>query len=470
MGRLAAPRNFRLLVLLTYVVGGGLTVLVAVTPGLRFAYRSEEAHVALETAAGLIVGVAAYLVVARFRLSGARSDLVLATGLGVLAVTNLLFAAVPQTTGIPPDERAWAATFAGLLGTVLIALSALAPGQRLPDRRQALLRAWAAAGLVLAAIASAVLIAGDGLPAPVDPALSPETSATIHLTGNAVVLATFGIGAVLLAVAAGGFLRQAAVEHDELRGWLAVAVALGALSRVNYLLFPSRFSDWVTTGDVLRLLFYLAVLGAVLREIAGYQPALARAAIFDERRRLARDLHDGLAQELAFIASQARSLVQERGGDPDLEHIADAARRGLEESRLAITALSRPPDEPLPVLLAGVAEALATRAGSALTLDLDEDVEADQQTRETLLRILREAMTNAVRHGCPSAIEVGLRGGSELRLWVVDDGFGFDPEAGAAAGGLGLTSMRERAEALGGRLALESVPGAGTRVEAALPR
>ncbi len=81
-----------------------------------------------------------------------------------------------------------------------------------------------------------------------------------------------------------------------------------------------------------------------------------------------------------------------------------------------------------------------------------------------------EAVTNAVRHGNADEVTVELSNGDGIRLCVVDGGTGFDPsEAGRPGHGFGLTSMRERAEALGGRLTIDSRPGAGTRVEVSLP-
>jgi signal transduction histidine kinase len=113
------------------------------------------------------------------------------------------------------------------------------------------------------------------------------------------------------------------------------------------------------------------------------------------------------------------------------------------------------------------AEAIAQRIGAELELKLDPQVQVDPATRETLLRIVREAVSNAGRHGHAGRIAVELSNGSGLRLRVVDDGDGFDPNV--ASGGFGLVSMQERAKALGGRFRLASQPGRGTEIEVVIP-
>jgi signal transduction histidine kinase len=207
----------------------------------------------------------------------------------------------------------------------------------------------------------------------------------------------------------------------------------------------------------------LLVVGCYLMERA------AVAAVLDERRRMARDLHDGLAQELAFIRSQAQRLVDA----PDASRAASvvaAAERALDESRAAIKALTRRSEDPFDAEVAQVAEQLTARAGARLRLDLDRAATASAEQRDELLRILREAVTNGVRHGRAEAISVELEAGEALRLVVRDNGTGFDPEAaGQDAACFGLTSMRERAAAIGARLRISSHSGKGTAVEVVLP-
>jgi signal transduction histidine kinase len=285
------------------------------------------------------------------------------------------------------------------------------------------------------------------------------------------VLAAVQLLAMLLkGVAAVGFTRRAARSGDPLTCWLGIALAFGAVSALNYFLFPSLYTDWVYTGDVFRLLFYLALLIGAALEIERYWRGLAGAAVLEERRRLARDLHDGLAQELAYIQRQAKRIA--RTGDRHaVEQLAGASERALEESRRAIDALTRPLDEPLEVALAREVEQVAERNGVEVVSDLTAGLVMSAAEREALIRIACEAVANAARHSRARRIRVELRAGDPMRLVVSDDGVGFD--IGSVAGyrerAFGLTSMRERAQALGAELSIATAPGAGTKVEVVLP-
>jgi signal transduction histidine kinase len=203
------------------------------------------------------------------------------------------------------------------------------------------------------------------------------------------------------------------------------------------------------------------------REIAAWQEQLAEAAATGERRRIARDLHDGLAQELAFIVGQTRALVEKSGQDGPFEHIAAAAERALDESRTAIAALSRNVDDPLDVALAQAAEDVAARTGAHIRFDLAPGIHVAPDVREDLARIVREAVSNAARHGDASTVTVALSNADGIRVSVTDDGKGFDPGAPRRRG-FGLTSMRERAEMRGATVNVDSKPGGGTTVEVVL--
>lgn len=469
----AAPRRAADRLLVPVVVVLGIFTLLAITsPEIRFAYRSETTNSALETGSAIIGGLAAFLVGARFRRNYALSDLLLASGLAVLAIVNTTLIVLYTAGADTGPVAAWSMVVLTTAGIGVVASSALIPARRTAhtgeNARLAVVVTFAFAALVVIVLA----LVREALPDVADRRLAAERSAYPNIgvhTSLAIVLA---LSAALLAVACVAFRRRARETDDELRSWLSLAAAVGAFSQLHYALFPSIYTSLVYTGDALRLGFYALVLVAVLREIAAYQPQLVRAVRFEERRRLASDLHDGLAQELAFIVSSTATLRESLPCDPAVAHLRAAARRALEESRATLTWLSRPAEEPLDALLSDSARELTTRAGMGLELDLAEGVVTDLRTREVLHRILREALTNAIRYSGAPSVRVQLASSREIELAVADDGNGFDPARprGADGTGYGLQSMRERAEAIGGRLEIDSREGGGTVVRAVLPR
>jgi signal transduction histidine kinase len=194
-----------------------------------------------------------------------------------------------------------------------------------------------------------------------------------------------------------------------------------------------------------------------------------RAAVRREREAVARDLHDGLAQELAFIVTQTRRVTAMDHSEQDaLAAITGAAQRALDESRALIGGLRAGENRPLAIAVAQTAEELAHRTGASVRVAAADGVVLPPATRDALVRIVREGVTNAVRHAHASDISVELTGKPGIRLSIADNGIGFDP-ARASRGGFGLTSMRERARAAGGDFQCLSTPGVGTQIEVVLP-
>jgi signal transduction histidine kinase len=411
----------------TAVAAAAFTFVAGLTPWIEFAYRSPSLHVALEAAAAIISGLAAYLVYGRFRESRRTGDLLLVAALAVFAVANLFFSAIPGAVGGNSVFETWAPLAARALGTVLFAASVIAPEVSVRDSRRSVLLALGAATLALTAIGTAVALLGGSLPTGIDPALTPDTPERPFLEGHAALHAIQLALAALYAFAAVGFVRKATRTGDELMTWFAVAATLSAFARVNYFLFPSLYSDWVYTGDLFRLGFYAVLLVGIAREIERYWRRLAHVAVLEERRRIARDLHDGLAQELALISMHSKSLDSPR--NPLAGEIAAAANRALDESRRAIAALTRPLDEPLATVITEVAEEVARREGVELELSVRGDPDVSLDTREELVRMVRNTVIDAQRRGATRVrIEVSIGRGARLRISHDDDGIDRAPE------------------------------------------
>ena len=203
----------------------------------------------------------------------------------------------------------------------------------------------------------------------------------------------------------------------------------------------------------------------------------------DERRRLARELHDGLGQTLTALTNQLARVQQklgERDGDELAARLADSvemARLALNETR-ELSRLLRPPvldDLGLATALSWLARTLEQRAGLHVELSLTGIEERFDPELETLVfRIAQEALTNVLRHACVDQARVALsRSGGLLVLRVSDGGQGFNPQAAMAGGematGSGLRGMRDRCELFGGHIEIVSAPGQGTLISAAVP-
>ena len=456
-------------IVIAALVSGAATAAVVFVPALRFAYRLPEVHVALETTAALVGLLAAYLVFGRFRRSGHLADFVLCYSLGVLAFSNLFFAVTPALLDSGADSLGtWARLCGQLLGTSLFAAAAVIPRRRL--LRLSRLQTIAAALSLPAALVGVgifVSLFESQLPTGVELVPTPEASGRPRLVGDVSLLSAQLAGMGLYCFAAYGFGRKARSSGDQLMKWLAVAAVFGAFARLNYFLYPSLYTAWVYSGDFFRLAFYVAILVAAAREISSYWETVSHTAVLEERRRIARELHDGLAQELAFIGRNVRRLDDH---DPAVGRVAASAARALSESRRAIAALTKPLDDPLEVALAEAVRETAEREGTMLDLVLTPGIELAYRRRDALIRIACEAIANAARHGGAELVRVELLDGRRVRLRVSDRGSGFDPVAAASrdGGGFGLISMRERAHAVGGSFEVQSRPGGGTRIEVVL--
>lgn len=198
-------------------------------------------------------------------------------------------------------------------------------------------------------------------------------------------------------------------------------------------------------------------------------------ASLEERRHLARELHDSVSQALYGIALGTRTARLQLDRDPGklaepLDYIMNLAEAGLSEMRALIFEL-RPEvleAEGLVAALRKQGEALQTRHKLKIITHFGEEPQVPLTVKEGLYRIAQEATHNIVKHARASQVELALVQADGLTLEIKDDGQGFDPQA-SFSGHLGLHSMRERTEKLGGRFELASQPGQGTTVRVWLP-
>jgi PAS domain S-box-containing protein len=192
-----------------------------------------------------------------------------------------------------------------------------------------------------------------------------------------------------------------------------------------------------------------------------------------ERRRLARDLHDGALQDLAYTTAAMGLMmlnVRNTSLENELQAVVDAVRRAARGLRDVVNDLRLEQDRPLPELVESLVKMNQVMArGREISLEVAEDFPSTPlgETGTQMLRIIQEALTNTRRHSGASKVLVNLRSeGRDLIVEVSDDGQGFGP---TTPSGVGLSSMRERTAVLDGELEVESEIGRGTRVRLRVP-
>lgn len=225
------------------------------------------------------------------------------------------------------------------------------------------------------------------------------------------------------------------------------------------------------------LSFLASQVALAVRNAQAYLKA-EELAINEERTRIAREIHDGLAQSLAFMALKLDLVERLLEKDKEaalgaLAEVRETLRAQIREVRRSIFAL-RPIDLERYGFLESLrryAQAFAEQAGFRVQLSLPQSVGLSQASELVLFRVLQEALTNAAKHARPTRVEVVLEplGERGARLVVRDNGRGFAVPEAQGLGGFGLTQMRERVEARGGRFWVRSEPGRGTEVGAEVP-
>jgi len=470
-GRVVRPPSVesaivRLRVSWLQVLTAGAAAILALEFLRPVAHSFPTLRAAVETLMTLLALSGAVLVSAQFAHTRRLRELLLLGALLTLALTDFFANALPAALHVHSVSGFTAAQPWGQL-TVAAALAAaaLTPSNKLITggrRPQVITAALSVVAFAVAELGGLLLrsqlLAGatySGLG--IDRALR-------HPLGLVVLIGTVG----LFAYAAHGFARRAKVERNSVLSLLGGAAILFAVARLYYLALPSVSPEAITPREALRVLAFVLVLAMALRQDAEMRATATRAAAIAERRRVAEDLHDGLAQDLAFIASYGVRMAQELGS----EHpVTVAATRALAVSRETISGLSDMSATPPAEALEAIAHELRDRFEIAIAVDAQPDAELASVARDHVARIAREAIANAARHGGARNVEVSLkRTNIGVALRVCDDGCGIRGPAGSPPqDGFGLGSMRDRAAALGGSLTIRQRKAGGTELEVVLP-
>lgn len=292
------------------------------------------------------------------------------------------------------------------------------------------------------------------------PALYPLIFATLPLT--AALTLTFAVTLAPLALAA--------ADHG--LGWPSLP-AVAAVTLVGAVAAPIIGTTIMTT------MRQRQQLSATVAELAASRAETARlsreAGVAAERERLAREIHDTLAQGFTSIVALAQAVQAERDSDPaaavrHVELIRNTARDNLAEARTMVTRLTPAAlqEGTLSAALRRQCDRLAAETGIAVDVRIDDDLpQLGMATDVVLLRSAQEAMTNVRRHSQASELQVRLQPAPEgVRLSLSDNGVGLQPDH---VDGFGLRGMQARLDQVGGTLTLSVPDGGGVRVVVAVP-
>lgn len=427
----------------------GATAVAALLLRFRFSLYSPRGRVMVEVVITSCTLVSAWWLAAKFKRRRRLSNLLTAAALVVLAAQSLVFFGLPSLTagaggnwfgGLAPDA-AWPVVGA------LLAIAAFTPRHLLVPQGHG----WPAAA-ALTGTSLLLTILADLQPASAWPSSSLRVQHVL-------------VAAVLLLMAGVGFSRSALRQRKPLIASCLASASIVLAAASSYdVLMPNAATETLSGRDFLRLIVSGLILTVALATHRRVLKAESAEVAARERRRLVRDLHDGMAQDLAFIAAHGERLANELGpGHP----LVVAASRALAACRGVMVDLSASSAPSAAAALRMLADELSCRHRVRIVVDAGESDDLPLDEREEVVRIAREAIVNAVEHGRADTIVASLRTqGRHLSLNVYDDGCGIEPRASSGADrGRGFRTMRERAATLGGRLTIERRPEGGTSVQ-----
>jgi signal transduction histidine kinase len=443
--------------LLLVALLGSATALFLTNPVLRSTYELPEGRLVLDTAVVLAATIVAILVGVRFSVEGRMLDLLLAAGFFAAGAGTLAFSVVPVLGGSNQGApEAWASIGARVLAATLIALAPLVPAPRIVARKRAL-----CAGMAMLLVALFVIwlpLRGFGSRLSLlDP--SGAGARAFELTVATSFLALLALVAVV------GFAIRYRRHGEDLDSWLALGATLTLFAELHYVLTPDVSSDFVAQGDFLRLLSYGLLLVGVWRAISF---AEFGRAVAEERARVAREIHDGLAQYLFAVSTHASMLEAGAPLAQTLPKLKEAAAAAQQEARFAVLALSSASGTaPFDAALRRYVEFLTADGMLEVDVEIDPEIRLAPDEQIEVFRIVQEGLANVRKHAGAQRADVwiGQRLGRRV-VTVRDDGIGFDGEEAPA--GQGLSNMRQRAHTIDGGFALRSRPGRGTSLEVVL--
>jgi signal transduction histidine kinase len=438
-------------ILLFGLLGATLALFLSY-PELRTTHELPELRLFLQTVFTLAAGIVAVLAGLRFSVDGRRFDLLLSAGFYVSALTTLAFFVLPVVAGDPVGRaEAWAAVTGRILAWALIAAAPFARG-RARMQKQALGHMVVGLAVTVGCLWLVARSLVDTLPE-----LRPDPDGEPPF----LLVAFFGVQALLNLVALVGFGLRFRNRGRDLDRWLALGSTLMLFASLHYLFTPLPSTGSVSQGDYLRVVAYGVLLVGVWRAI---RFAEFGRAVAEERARVAREIHDGLAQYLFAISTHVSMLESGAPADEAVPRLKEAAELAQQEARFAVLALSSASGSaPFDAALHRYVEFLTADGRLEVELEIDPGIALAPDEQIEVFRIVQEGLANVRRHAGAARAEVtiGQRDGERF-VSVRDDGAGFDGQTRGA--GQGLKNMRARADAIEGEFRVASAPGVGTEL------
>jgi signal transduction histidine kinase len=289
--------------------------------------------------------------------------------------------------------------------------------------------------------------------------LSPDLAQPKLLT------AALALQALLMLAALVGFGLRYRARSEDLDRWLAFGATIWLFGELYAVITPPLSNEYVSHGDFLRLFSYGVLLVGVWRAM---RAAEFGRAVAEERARVARDIHDGLAQYLFAISTQTSMLAGGGSAQEIVPRLQEAAAAAQREARFAVLALSSAGGTaPFDAALNRYVGFLTADGQLDVDLEIERGVELGPDEQIEIFRIVQEGLANVRRHAGArkAAVLIGFRNGERV-VRIVDDGRGFDE--GSDQSGQGLHNIRARASAIGGGFRLATTPGGGTALEVVL--
>ena len=427
--------------------------LFAAYPGLRPAYGVSAARLVFETVVMLGGGIVAVLAGIRFSVEGRQLDLFLSSGFFVGAASTLAFSIAPALGGDAISRtEAWPGVAGRLLAWTLIAAAPFVHG-RVRARQRTLGDAIVGFALVLVLIWLASRSLGNALPfVPADGNADAPFSLTL----------SFGLQALLNLVALLGFGLRFRSHGQDLDRFVALGATLLLFASLTYLFAPLSATTDLSQGDFLRVLAYGVLLVGVWRAIRASEFG---RAVAEERARVAREIHDGLAQYLFAVSTHASMLEDGAPVEEVVPRLKEAAASAQQEARFAVLALSSASGSaPFDAALRRYVEFLTADGELEVELDVDSRVSLAPDEQIEVFRIVQEGLANVRKHAGARRAEVVIAERDGQRVVAVrDDGGGFEQDGGAGAG-QGLRNIRARSAAIEGAFDVRSAPGFGTEL------